>query len=71
LFLRLCKIEIHASGLFFLLVDVFLSLLIQGLGQRLCPAILGQASETTLQVIPAKEPESRAKPIFLFLCLIL
>jgi hypothetical protein len=34
-------------------------------------AILGQAPKATLQVIPAAEPESRAKTILFFLCLIL
>jgi hypothetical protein len=34
-------------------------------------AILGQAPEASLQVIPAGEPESRAKTILFFLCLIL
>jgi hypothetical protein len=35
------------------------------------PAILGQALEASFQVIPAAEPESRAKTILFFLCLIL
>jgi hypothetical protein len=35
------------------------------------PAIPGQAPEDTFQVIPAGEPESRAKTILFFLCLIL
>jgi hypothetical protein len=34
-------------------------------------AILGQALEASFQVIPAAEPESRAKTILFFLCLIL
>jgi hypothetical protein len=37
----------------------------------LAPAIRGQAPETYLHVIPASEPESRAKTILFFLCLIL
>jgi hypothetical protein len=34
-------------------------------------AIFGQAPKASLQVIPAGEPESRAKTILFLLCLIL